>query len=42
MALSLLLPASAAIGHEDLNLFCTNAVLLDASHNELLYDMKAN
>ena len=41
MALSLLSPVSAA-GKEDLNLFCSYAVLLDASHNELLYDMKAN
>ena len=37
----LLLPASAA-GQEDLDLFCTHAALLDANHNELLYDMKAN
>lgn len=40
MALSLLLPA-AAIGKEDLNLFCTSAALLDANHGELLYDMNA-
>ena len=36
---SLLLPVRAA--QEDLNLFCTHAVLLDASHGEILYDMKA-
>ena len=41
MALSLLLP-TAAVGQEDLNLFCTNAALLDANHGELLYDMKAS
>ena len=41
MVLSLLLPISAA-GQEDLDLFCTHAVLLDANHGELLYDMKAN
>lgn len=41
MLLSLLLPASA-IGKEDLNLFCTHAVLLDANYGEVLYDMKAN
>lgn len=41
MALSLLFPVSA-VGQEDLDLFCTNAVLLDANHGELLYDMKAN
>ena len=40
MALSLFLPASA-IGKEDLNLFCTSAALLDANHNDLLYDMNA-
>lgn len=40
MMCSLLIPASAA--QEDLNLFCTNAVLLDANHGEVLYDMKAN
>lgn len=37
-----LIPASAAPAQEDLNLFCTHAVLLDANHNEVLYDMKAN
>ena len=42
MALSLLLPVSAAVGKDDLDLFCTHAVLLDANHNEILYDMKAN
>ncbi len=37
-----LTPASAAVsGQEDLNLFCTHAVLLDANHGEVLYDMKA-
>ena len=41
MVLSLTLPASA-IGQDDLNLFCTNAALLDANHGDLLYDMKAN
>lgn len=40
MLLSLLPPVSAA-GKEDLNLFCTHAVLLDANHGEVLYDMKA-
>ncbi len=40
MMCSLLVPASAA--QEDLNLFCTHAVLLDANHGEVLYDMKAN
>ena len=42
MALSMLLPASAIGNQEDLDLFCTNAVLLDANHGEILYDMKAN
>ena len=37
--LSLIPPAGA---QEDLDLFCTHAVLLDASHGEVLYDMKAN
>lgn len=38
-----LTPASAAVpGQEDLDLFCTHAVLLDANHGEVLYDMKAN
>ena len=41
MVLSLTLPATA-IGQDDLNLFCTNAALLDANHGDLLYDMKAN
>ena len=41
MALSLLSPVSAA-GKEDLNLFCSYAVLLDANHGEILYDMGAN
>ncbi len=40
-ALSLLLPVSAAAGQEDLDLFCTHAVLLDANHGEILYDMRA-
>lgn len=35
--LSLLIPVSAA--QEDLDLFCTHAVLLDANHGEILYDM---
>ena len=35
-------PASAAIPQEDLGLFCTHAVLLDANHDEILYDMKAH
>lgn len=37
IVLSLLIPASAA--QEDLDLFCTHAVLLDANHGEILYDM---
>ena len=37
--LSLIPPAGA---QEDLDLFCTHAVLLDASHGEVLYNMKAN
>lgn len=41
MMLSLLVPTSA-IGQDDLDLFCTNAVLLDANHGEILYDMKAS
>ena len=41
MALSLRSPVSAA-GKEDLNLFCSYAVLLDANHGEILYDMGAN
>ena len=41
MVLSLTLPATA-IGQDDLNLFCTNAALLDANHGDLLYDMNAN
>lgn len=36
---SLLTPVSAA--QEDLNLFCTKAVLLDANHGEILYDMNS-
>ena len=40
-ALSLLLPVSAAAGQEGLDLFCTHAVLLDANHGEILYDMRA-
>ena len=36
-----LLPVSAA-GKDDLDLFCTNAVLVDANHGDILYDMKAN
>ena len=37
-----LVPASAAVpNQEDLDLFCTHAVLLDANHGEILYDMKA-
>lgn len=41
-ALSLsLTPAAAVSEQEDLNLFCTHAVLLDANHGEILYDMKA-
>ena len=44
LALSLF-PSSAAPAvpnQEDLDLFCTHAVLLDANHGEILYDMKAN
>ena len=38
-----LTPASAAVpGQEDLNLFCTKAVLLDANHGEVLYDMNSS
>ncbi len=40
-----LAPAAAVTtvpNQEDLNLFCTHAVLLDANHGEILYDMKAN
>ena len=40
MLLSLLIPISAA-NQEDLDLFCTHAVLLDANHGEILYDMGA-
>ena len=41
LALSLT-PVSAAVpGQEDLNLFCTKAVLLDANHGEVLYDMNS-
>lgn len=36
-----LFPASAA-KQEELDLFCTNAVLLDANHGEVLYNKKAN
>ena len=39
-----LAPAAAVTtvpNQEDLNLFCTHAVLLDANHGEVLYDMKA-
>ncbi len=36
-----LFSASAAPGQKDLDLFCTHAVLLDANHGEVLYDMKA-
>ena len=36
-----LFPTSAAPGQKDLDLFCTHAVLLDANHGEVLYDMKA-
>ncbi|MCI9310149.1 MAG: D-alanyl-D-alanine carboxypeptidase [Lawsonibacter sp.] len=37
-----LLPASAVVpGQADLDLFCTHAVLLDANHGEILYDMRA-
>ena len=44
LALSLV-PSSAAPAvpnQEDLDLFCTHAVLLDANHGEILYDMRAN
>ena len=37
-----LVPVSASLPQEDLDLFCTNAVLLDANHGEILYDMKAH
>ena len=36
MVLSLTLPATA-IGQDDLNLFCTNAALLDANHADFLW-----
>ena len=36
-----LVPAAAVPNQEDLDLFCTHAVLLDANHGEILYDMKA-
>ena len=39
MLLSLLLPVSAA--QEDLDLFCTHAILLDANHGDILYDVKS-
>ena len=39
MLLSLLLPVSAA--QEDLDLFCTHAILLDANHGDVLYDVKS-
>ena len=32
----------ASVPQEDLDLFCTHAVLLDANHGEILYDMKAH
>ncbi len=41
MALSMLLPVSAIGKQEDLDLFCTNAALLDVNHGDLLYDMGA-
>ena len=44
LALSLV-PSSAAPAvpnQEDLDLFCTHAVLLDANHGEILYNMRAN
>ena len=37
-----LVPVHAAVPQEDLDLFCTHAVLLDANHGEVLYDMKAH
>ena len=39
-ALSLALPVSAA--QEELDLFCTHAVLLEANHGDILYDKKSN
>lgn len=36
-----LTPSAAAPAQEDLDLFCTHAVLLDANHSEILYDMNA-
>lgn len=43
LALSLVpVSASAVPNQEDLDLFCTHAVLLDANHGEILYDMKAH
>ena len=41
ISVSLIPPAAAVPGQEDLDLFCTHAVLLDANHGEVLYDMKA-
>ncbi|MCI9155685.1 MAG: D-alanyl-D-alanine carboxypeptidase [Lawsonibacter sp.] len=42
MLLSLLAPVSAAGQQDELDLFCTNAVLLDANHGEILYNKGAN
>ncbi len=41
ISVSLIPPSAAVPGQEDLDLFCTHAVLLDANHGEVLYDMKA-
>ncbi len=42
LALSLTPVSAAGPNQEDLDLFCTHAVLLDANHGEILYDMRAN
>lgn len=39
--LSLLAFPAAAEGEDELNLFCTHAVLMDANYNEVLYEKKA-
>ena len=42
LALSLTPVSAAGPNQEDLDLFCTHAVLLDANHGEILYDMRTN
>ena len=42
LALSLTPVSAAGPNQEDLDLFCTHAVLLDANHGEILYNMRAN